>query len=136
MQFVLMVFRVLDSAGRAFPDDAPPSPEAAQSPQMRTALEFMGALLTLRFGDALKSVGKIFSEGAFSLGALGKKVAQPLTLTAATSGGNKLGLGQAIGAGLSGGLKALKSSLGRLIKARPMATSCSALAFADCGTAA
>ena len=72
--------------------------------------DMLGALVTLRFGDAFKAIGRVFGDGAVSLGALGKKVAQPLTLTAATSGGHKLGLGQAIGAGLSGGLKALKSS--------------------------
>lgn len=74
------------------------------------SFDMIGSLLTLRFGDAARAFGKIFSEGAFSLSSLGKKVAQPLTLTAATSGGTKLGLGQAIGAGLSGGMKALKSS--------------------------
>jgi hypothetical protein len=72
--------------------------------------EALGALLTFRFGDAFRSIGKVFSDGALSLGAAGKKLAQPVTLTAATSGGNKLGLGQALGAGLSGGMKALKSS--------------------------
>ncbi len=72
--------------------------------------DFFGALLTLRFGDAFKAIGKVFSDGAFSLGALGKKIAQPVTLTAAASGGKKLGLGGALGAGIKGGFAALKSS--------------------------
>ncbi|MEB3196124.1 MAG: hypothetical protein VKP62_02870 [Candidatus Sericytochromatia bacterium] len=74
------------------------------------AFDVVGSLLTFQFGRAIQAFGKIFSEGAVSLGALGKKVAQPISLTAATHGGQRLGLGQAIGAGVSGGLKALKSS--------------------------
>ena len=77
---------------------------------LANTFDFLGAVLTLRFGDAARAVGKIFTDGAVSIGSLGKKIAQPATLTAAAAGGKKLGLGQAIGAGLSGGLRALKSS--------------------------
>lgn len=70
----------------------------------------VGKLVTFQFGDAIRAVGKIFSEGAANTGALLKRITQPFSLTAATSGGAKLTLGQAVGAGLSTGLKALKSS--------------------------
>jgi hypothetical protein len=70
----------------------------------------IGALVTFRFGDAIRNAGKIFSEGAATTGGMLKRLTQPATLTAATAGGTKLGVGGAIGAGLSIGLKALKSS--------------------------
>ncbi|MEB3285553.1 MAG: hypothetical protein VKN33_09730 [Candidatus Sericytochromatia bacterium] len=92
--------------------------EAAGEPLLKLSwalvgntFEALGALLTFRIGDAFKSIGKVFSDGALSLGAAGKKLAQPITLTAATSGGKKLGFGQALGSGLAGGMKALKSSV-------------------------
>jgi hypothetical protein len=91
--------------------------EAAGEPLLKlswalvgNAFEAVGSLLTFQFGRGFQALGRVFTDGAVSLGALGKKLAQPLTLTAATSGGQRLGLGQAIGAGLSGGVKALKSS--------------------------
>lgn len=70
----------------------------------------IGALVTFRFGDAIRNFGKVFTEGAANTGSLLKRLTQPATLTAATAGGTKLGLGGAIGVGLSTGLKALKSS--------------------------
>lgn len=70
----------------------------------------IGSLVTFRFGDTIRNVGKIFSDGAVDTGAMVKRLVQPVTLSAATSGGTRLGIGGAIGAGLSTGLKALKSS--------------------------
>lgn len=72
--------------------------------------DVIGKLVTFQIGDAVRALGKIFTDGAANTGALLKRITQPFSLTAATSGGAKLTMGQAIGAGLSTGLKALKSS--------------------------
>lgn len=71
--------------------------------------DVLGSTLTLRLGDAARAFGRIFSEGAVNLGGLGKKLFQPLTLTSETMSGTRLGMGQAIGAGLSGGMQAFKT---------------------------
>jgi hypothetical protein len=70
----------------------------------------VGALVTFRFGDAIRNFGKVFTEAAVDTGGMVKRLTQPASLTMATAGGTKLGLGGAIGVGLSTGLKALKSS--------------------------
>lgn len=72
--------------------------------------EIVGNLVTLNFVGAAKAVGNLFTGGAANTAALGKKLAQPVTLTNAVKGGTKLGLGSAVGAGISAGFKALKSS--------------------------
>lgn len=69
-----------------------------------------GKLVTFQLGDAVRALGKIFTEGAANTGALVKRITQPFSLTAAASGGNKLNMGQALGTGLATGMKALKSS--------------------------
>lgn len=72
--------------------------------------EIVGSLLTMNLVGAAKAVGKLFTGGATNTAALAKKLAQPVTLTAAVKGGNKLTASAAVGAGLSAGFKALKSS--------------------------
>lgn len=77
---------------------------------LSNTFEVVGSLITFNFPKAFSAVGKLFKETAFDTAGLFKKITQPFSLTAATSGGARLGLGQAVGAGLSAGMKALKSS--------------------------
>ncbi|MDB5098737.1 MAG: hypothetical protein JWM80_3158 [Cyanobacteria bacterium RYN_339] len=71
---------------------------------------FVGNLITFNFPKAAESFINIFKMGAVNTGNLVKRAVQPVSLTAAVSGGSRLNPASALATGLGVGLKALKSS--------------------------
>jgi hypothetical protein len=71
---------------------------------------FVGHAITFQFGPAMTDFGHIFSMGALDTGNILRRTVEPLSLTSAVSGGARLNPMQAVGTGLSLGLRAIKSS--------------------------